>query len=146
MTQSQTRDKLLEDMNLRGFSKATIRHYSHSCKRFLEFSKADDTSQLTEKEFREYLLYLSNGRPLAPITINMYNSAVRFLYEVTLEKDLNYRRVPHVKEHVRRPRVLDVDELANFFRNVGKPKHFAFFLNMYGSGSAHQRDACAEGG
>lgn len=134
MTQPQTRRKLLQDMQLRGFSEATIACYSRQCDCFLEFCKAKDTSKLTEKEFRAYLLYLTDRNDLAPTTINLYNCAVRFLYEVTLEKDINYKRVPHVKEPVTRPEVLAPQELEAFFREVARPKHFAFFLNLYGSG------------
>ncbi len=134
MTQSQTRRKLLQDMQLRGFSKATLSTYSKQCNRFLEFCKAKDTSKLTEKEFRAYLLYLTDRNDLAPTTINLYNCAVRFLYEVTLEKDINYKRVPHVKETVSRPEVLTPDEFEAFFSEVTRPKQFAFFLNLYGSG------------
>jgi len=134
MTQSQTRRKLLQDMTLRGFSEDTISCYSTQCNRFLDFSKVKDTSKLTEKEFRAYLVHLTDGRDLAPSSINLYNSAVRFLYEVTLEKDINYKRVPHVKEPVTRPEVLTPDELEAFFREVTRPKQFAFFLNLYGSG------------
>ena len=134
MTQSQTRRKLLQDMQLRGFSEDTISCYSIQCNRFLEFCKAKDTSKLTEKEFRAYLLHLTSREDLAPSSINQYNCAVRFLYEVTLEKDINYKRVPHVKEPVTRPEVLTPQELEAFFQEVTRPKQFAFFLNLYGSG------------
>ena len=134
MTQSQTRRKLLQDMKLRGFSEDTISSYSIQCNCFLNFSKAKDTSRLTEKEFRAYLVYLTGRGDLAPSTINLYNCAVRFLYEVTLEKDINYKRVPHMKEPKTRPEVLTVEELEAFFKEVTGPKQFAFFLNLYGSG------------
>jgi len=134
MTQSQTRRKLLQDMQLRGFSEATISCYSRQCDCFLEFCKAKDTAKLTESEFRSYLLHLTNRKDLAPSTFNQYNSAVRFLYEVTLEKDINHKRVPHAKEPVTRPEVLTPQELEAFFKEVARPKQFAFFLNLYGSG------------
>lgn len=134
MTQSQTRRKLLLDMQLRGFSPNTIDSYSIKCNRFLAFTKTRDASKLTEKEFRSYLLHLHQRGDLAPSSINLYNSAIRFLYEVTLEKDINYRRVPHAKEPIRRPAVLTVGELRSFFGHVERPKQFAFFLNLYGSG------------
>jgi site-specific recombinase XerD len=134
MTQSQTRRKLLQDMQLRGFSEATISCYSRQCDCFLEFCKAKDTAKLTEKEFRTYLLHLTSRGNLAPSTFNQYNSAVRFLYEVTLEKDINHKRVPHAKEPVTRPEVLTPQELEAFFKEVARPKQFAFFLNLYGSG------------
>jgi len=95
---------------LRGFSEATIACYSRQCDCFLEFCKAKDTSKLTEKEFRAYLLYLTDRNALAPSSYNQYNSAIRFLYEVTLEKDINYKRVPHVRKPVTRPEVLTPQE------------------------------------
>jgi site-specific recombinase XerD len=134
MTQSQTRRKLLQDMKLRGFSEDTISSYSIQCNCFLDFSKAKDTSRLTEKEFRAYLVHLTGRGDLAPSSINLYNCAVRFLYEVTLEKDINYKRVPHMKEPKTRPEILTVGELEAFFKEVTGPKQFAFFLNLYGSG------------
>jgi len=134
MTQSQTRRKLLQDMQLRGFSEGTISCYSIQCDCFLEFCKVRDTAKLTEKEFRTYLVHLTSRENLAPSSINQYNSAIRFLYEVTLEKDINYKRVPHAKEPVTRPEVLTPEELEAFFKEVARPKPFAFFLNLYGSG------------
>ena len=134
MTQSQTRRKFLQDMQLRGFSDGTISCYSIQCNCFLEFCKVRNTAKLTEKEFRTYLLHLTSRGNLAPSTINQYNSAIRFLYEITLEKDINHKRVPHAKEPVRRPEVLTPQELEAFFREVARPKQFAFFLNLYGSG------------
>lgn len=134
MTQSQTRKKFLQDMTLRGFSRQSIITYEDHCKRFLDFTKTRDTSKLTEREFRSYLLHLSQREDLAPATINLSNSVVRFLYEVTLEKDINYKRVPHAKKPIKRPVVLTVEELHSFFEQVERPKHFAFFLNLYGSG------------
>ncbi len=134
MTQSQTRRKFLQDMELRGFSRNTIATYSLQCDRFLAFTKTGDTSRLTEREFRSYLLHLRQGGNLTPSSINLYNSVIRFLYEVTLEKDINHKRVPRAKEPTKRPVVLTVEELHSFFEQVERPKHFAFFLNLYGSG------------
>jgi len=79
-------------------------------------------------------VHLTSRENLAPSSINQYNSAIRFLYEVTLEKDINYKRVPHAKEPVTRPEVLTPEELEAFFKEVARPKPFAFFLNLYGSG------------
>lgn len=133
MTLFQAKAKLVDDMKLRNFSENTIKSYSRKCLQFLDFSKVKDTSRLTEKEFRAYLLHLGT-RELQASSINIHNSAVRFFYEVTLEKDINYKRVPHMKEPVTRPEIMTVGELASFFTEIAKPKRFAFFLNLYGSG------------
>jgi site-specific recombinase XerD len=120
-------------MRLRDFSDNTIESYLITAKKFLKFTKIQNTFELSEKQFREYLLALVS-KNLSTSTINNYNCAIRFLYEVTLENDINYKRVPHMKKHKTRPEILSVDELASLFANLTNPKHFAFFLNIYGSG------------
>ena len=120
-------------MKLRNFSPQTIETYYRNCLKFLDFTKVKDASKLTEKELRAYLLHLSN-KDLKAASINQYNSSVRFLYEVTLEKDLNYKRVPHMKKEKTRPEILTVGELESFFVNLVNLKHFAFIINLYGSG------------
>ncbi|MBI9096778.1 MAG: site-specific integrase [Sphaerochaeta sp.] len=133
MTLFQAKAKLIDDMKLRNFSYNTIKSYRRKCTQFLDFTKVRDTSWLSEKEFRAYLLHLGT-KGLKASSINIHNSAVRFFYEVTLEKDLNYKRVPHMKEPLTRPEILTVDELRSFFAEVVTPKRFAFYLNLYTSG------------
>ena len=133
MTHSQAKEKLMDDMKLRNFTPDSIKSYYRNCLKFLDFIKVKDTSRLTEKELRGYLLHLSN-KALQASTINQYNSTIRFLYEITLEKDLNYKRVPHMKEPKKRPEILTVEELASFFSILVNPKHFAFIITLYGSG------------
>jgi site-specific recombinase XerD len=133
MTQKQTLTKLMVDMRLRNFSDNTIKSYLLTSKNFLIFTKIQNTLNLCEKQFREYLVSLLS-KELKASSINFYNCAIRFLYEVTLEKDINYKRIPHMKKYKTRPEILDIDELASLFANLTTPKHFAFFLNMYGSG------------
>ena len=133
MTQRQTLTKLMVDMRLRNFSDNTIESYLITAKKFLIFTKIQNTFELCEKQFREYLVLLLTQN-LKSSTVNQYNCAISFLYAVTLEKDINYKRVPHMKKIKTRPEILSVDELASLFANLTNPKHFAFFLNLYGSG------------
>lgn len=134
MTLSQAKAKLMEDMKLRNFSPRTIEEYYRICSCFLDFNKVADPSSLSEKEFRDYLVHLADRGDLKPASINLYNSAIRFFYEVTLEKDINYKRIPHMKKPKTRPEILTVAELASLFANVTTPKHFACILNLYTSG------------
>ena len=133
MTLFNAKAKFVDDLKLRNFSKNTIKSYKQKCFRFLDFTKVKDPSRLTEKEFRAYLLHLQSQN-LTESSINVHNSVVRFFYEVTLEKNINYKRVPHMKEPTTRPEILTVGELTSFYAEVVKPRRFAFFLNLYGSG------------
>ena len=134
MTHQQALRKLLLDMQLRGFSENTVESYSLPIMQFLNQCCKTDVMSLDEKDFRQHLLHLHNQGTLKSTTINRYNSAIRFFYEVTLEKDINYKRVPQSKLHKTRPEVLSIPELISFFNEINNPKHFAFFLNLYGSG------------
>ncbi len=134
MTHQQAIRKLHTDMQLRGFSEHTIESYYLPTKRFLHQCKKTNVKALDESDFRAFLKQLHQQGNLQTVTINLYNTAIRFFYEVTLEKNINYKRVPHSKTHKARPTVLFPDELMSLFDEINSPKHFAFFLNLYGSG------------
>lgn len=134
MTHQQAIRKLHTDMQLRGFSEHTNESYYLPTKRFLRQCKKTNVKALDESDFRAFLKQLHQQGNLQAATINQYNSAIRFFYEVTLEKNINYKRVPHAKKFKNRPAVLSPDELLAFFDQINNPKHFAFFLNLYGSG------------
>ncbi len=134
MTHQQAIRKLYTDMQLRGFSEHTIESYYLPTKRFLRQCKKTNVKVLDESDFRAFLKQLHQQGNLKAATINQYNSAVRFFYEVTLEKNINYKRVPHAKKFKNRPTVFSPDELLVFFDQINNPKHFAFYLNLYGSG------------
>ena len=134
MTHRQALRKLLADMRLRGFRENTVESYNLPIMRFLNQCCKTDVMSLDEKDFRSFLLHLHKQGTLKPSSINQYNSAIRFFYEVTLEKDINYKRVPHSRKNKTRPEVLSIPELISFFNEINNPKHFAFYLNLYGSG------------
>ena len=126
--------KLYTDMQLRGFSETTIDSYILGVKKFFTYVTNPNINALNEADFRSFLTALHQQDNLKASTINHYNSIVRFFYEVTLEKNLNYKRVPHAKTHKTRPEVLSPDELLILFDEITNFKHFAFFINLYGSG------------
>jgi integrase/recombinase XerD len=96
------------------------------------FNKPAD--QLGEAEFRAFLQYLHEERGLQSASVNGYNSALRFLYEVTLEQNLNYKRLPRLKEPILLPNVLTKEEIHSLFSVIEKPRDQALFFNIYGSG------------
>ena len=82
MTHQQALRKLLSDMQLRGFSENTVESYSLPIMQFLNQCCKTDVNSLEENDFRQHLLHLHNKGTLKPTTINRYNSAIRFFYEV----------------------------------------------------------------
>jgi site-specific recombinase XerD len=110
-------EKLKKDIQLRGLSKATEYEYCARVRLFHEYFNKPATC-LGEQEIREYLHYLANDKKLSPSTVNTSNCALRFLYEITLEQNLNYKRVPRLKEPILLPNVLTKEDFKMHSKNT----------------------------
>lgn len=134
MTQQEILDKLTTDIRLRGMSEDTVKEYCTRSKVFMRyFDKPAD--EMGEKEFRIFLEYLSNENRLSPASINGYNSALRFLFEVTLEQNLNYKRLPRKKDPIKLPDSFTKDEVFDFLNSINDDfRYKVFFSLIYGCG------------
>ena len=83
---------------------------------------------------RNYLLKLKEEKHLANRTVNYYNSILRFMYEVTLDKVLNKKQIPMLKNKREICKVLTKEELSAFFNVCDDPKYKMIFMLIYGSG------------
>ncbi len=80
------RRRMLEDMQVRNLSPHTQRSYVQQVSQFARhFERSPE--QLGPEEIRTYQVYLTNEKKLAPGSIVIAVSALRFLYTVTLKKD-----------------------------------------------------------
>ena len=131
MTNKESLEKLQEDMELRGFSKYS---YYHKGKEIIEYF--DKTmEEVTTKELREYLLkYLKEERRLSSRSINYYNSIIRFIYDVVLDKPINQKQIPMLKGKRRLPKILSDEELNIFLDACENYEYKTIFMLIYGSG------------
>ena len=133
MTQDQILEKLVVDIQLRGLSHDTQREYCYKAKTFMQhFGKP--ATELGEQDIRDYLYYLTTVKKLSPSSVNTINSGLRFLYEVTLEQNLNYKRIPRLKEKILLPNIMTMEEIKRFIDVIDNLKHKAIFMTVYGSG------------
>jgi integrase/recombinase XerD len=133
MDQKQIIQKLTYDLQLRGLSKGTEKNYCQRIKLFQDYFKKP-ASELGEHEIREYLHYLRNDKKLSTSTVNMCNCALRFLYDITLEQNLNYKRIPRLKEPIILPNILTKAEVQSLFDAANNLKHKCILMTIYGSG------------
>ena len=78
--------------------------------------------------------YLKEERKLSDRSINYYNSVIRFVYEVTLDKVLNKKQLPMRKKRKTIYKVLTKEELSTFFNVCESYKYKTIFMLIYGSG------------
>ena len=92
MTNQELIQKMKEDMEMRGFSKYTKYSYLHQAKYTMEYFKKP-MEEISTTELREYLLkHLKDEKQLSERSVNYYNSVIRFVFEVTLDKVINKKQ------------------------------------------------------
>lgn len=134
MTNNQLLKKLSQDMKMRNFSHYTYDTYMSKTKEMIKYFDRP-LEDVTIEELRDFLFkYLTEERKLADRTINYYNSIIRFVYEVTLDRVLNKKQIPMRKNKKRVYKVLTKEELSTFFNVCDNFKFKTIFMLAYGSG------------
>lgn len=134
MTNEQILQKMKEDMEMRGFSEYTKYAYLNKTKHMMEYFEKP-MEEVTTEELRKYLLkYLREKKKLSGRSVNYYNSVIRFVYEVTLDKIINEKQLPMYRNRRRMKDVLTKEELSAFFNACDNYKYKTIFMMIYGSG------------
>ena len=108
------RRRMIEDMQIRNLADNTQESYLQQVSCFARhFKKSPEV--LGPKQIRSYQLYLTNKRQLAPSSILVAISALRFLYLVTLHKEWDFNLViPAPKKPQTLPVILSPEEVMQF--------------------------------
>ena len=134
MTNQEILEKMKKDMKLRNFSRYTYDSYLGKTKDMIRYF-GKEIENLTTEEIRNFLLkYLKDKRKLSDGSINYYNSVIRFVYGVTLDKVINKKQLPMRKKKKTVYKVLTKEELSTFFNVVENYKFKTIFMLIYGSG------------
>ena len=134
MTNNQLLKKLSEDMKMRNFSHYTYDAYMGKTREMIRYFNKP-MEKVTMEELRYFLYqHLLIERKLADRSINYYNSIIRFVYEVTLDRVLNKKQLPMRKKKRAVYKVLTREELEAFFNCVDDFKFKTIFMLAYGAG------------
>jgi len=127
------RQRMIEDMQLRGFSARTQECYVAAVRQLAEhFHTSPD--RLTEEDLRQYFLYLANDKQVARATATIALCGITFFFEHTLQRDwptLRFVRPPREKKL---PVVLSRDEVRRILREVRIPVYRACLTTIYACG------------
>jgi integrase/recombinase XerD len=89
---------------------------------------------LGKEEFRRFQVRLVCERKISGSTLNVYTSALRFLYNVTLGKDWNFDLIPYAKTPKKVAAFLTQDEVLRLFAGIANLKHRAIAMTTYAAG------------
>jgi integrase/recombinase XerD len=106
LSMTPVRQRMTEDMQVRNLSPHTQASYVQQVSLFARyFNKSPEV--LGPEEIRAYQVYLTNEKKLAPSSILIAVSALRFLYKVTLHKKWTFEdMIPAPKKPQTLPVVL----------------------------------------
>jgi site-specific recombinase XerD len=125
---------MTEDMQVRNLSPHTQASYVQQVSLFARyFNKSPEV--LGPEEIRAYQVYLTNEKKLAPSSILIAVSALRFLYKVTLHKKWTFEdMIPAPKKPQTLPVVLSPEEVLQFLDCIPGLKHRTILTTCYAAG------------
>jgi integrase/recombinase XerD len=129
----QLRDKMKDDLRLRGYSLKTCKEYVRCATKYVAFHRRPP-SEMGESEVRAFLLHLSGKQGCSAANHKMHVAAIRFLYGVTLERPELAARIPWPRVPITLPVVLDGTEVERLFECLGSIKYRAVLMTVYATG------------
>lgn len=127
------RQRMLDDLRLRNFSRHTQEAYIGAVARFARHFRTSP-EKLDVEQVRQYLLHMIHERRVAWSTYNVTLCALRFFYQTTLGRTGLLDGVPCPKEPKRLPVVLSREEVAQFLAAAPRLKSRVMLTTAYAAG------------
>ena len=126
------RQRMTEDMTIRGFSAKTRHDYLRIVSRFAAFLGRSPNSATAEDVRRFQVEQRQAGMP--PPAMNSHVAALRFFFTTTLDRPDLSRKLIRVPYPRKLPTVLSPDEVARLLAATTCTKHRAALAVAYGAG------------
>lgn len=126
-------DRMEQDMVIRGFSDNTRKSYLGSMKAFVRHFRISP-DKLGLEHIRQYQLHLTQTQKVSSSTFNVRVAALRFFYNVTLNKGLEIEMLPYQKTGRKLPVILSRNEVSRLLEALSNIKHRAILMSGYAGG------------
>jgi site-specific recombinase XerD len=131
-TISPLRQRFIEDMMLRKLAPKTRSGYIRAVKNLTLFlHHAPDTA--TPEELRQFQLHMVR-HGVSGITLNATITALRFFFEVTLDRAEALKKMSHVPVPRKLPVILSPEEVTSLIDATSSPKYKAALAVAYAAG------------
>ncbi len=127
------RQRMLDDMQLRGLSARTREAYVLAVRQLAEHYHRSP-GRITEEELRQYFLYLANEKKVARATATIALCGIRFFYEQTLHRPWTTLRFVRPRREKKLPVVLSREEVRTILAEVRIPVYRVCLATIYGCG------------
>ena len=130
---TRIRKMMLEELQRRNYSSATIRAYINAVKQYAEYFHTSP-DKLGPEHIRQFQLYMIKELRFAPHTVKQRSSALRFLYVRTLRRPQMLEHIPIPKTPAKLPKILSREEIARLIDGSSNLMHRAILMTVYSTG------------
>lgn len=118
--------KLKKELELRNYSKQTIKSYLFSAKKYLEHCKTKGINGNSAKDYLRLQLEDKN-----PSTASLCASAIQFFFKEVLKQDIYFQKP---KRNKTIPNILTIEEVKKIIEVTNNSKHKLIIKLIYGTG------------
>ena len=127
------RQKMIEDMQLRGFAERTQEAYLSAVRQLAKYyQKPPD--QIDEEELRQYFLFLKNEKHAARSTCTIALCGIKFFFERTLGREWKTFDFLRPQREKKLPVVLSLAEVRSTLAHVRRPHYRVCLSTIYACG------------
>lgn len=127
------RKLMLEELERRNYSQATVRAYLAAVEDFARyFHRRPD--QLSPDHIRQYQAYLFRERKLTANSVTQRLGALRFFYIKTLKQSWSVELTPYPKKVLRLPSILSQEEVTRLIEAAHTPFQRILLMTLYATG------------
>lgn len=127
------RQRMIEDMQLRGLSPNTQKAYVRAVCALAEYYNRSPDN-ISEEELRAYFLYLKNERHLSRSSCTVALCGIKLFYEYTLGRQWPVFELIRLKKEKKVPVVLSKEEVRQILSYVRRPHYRVCLSTIYACG------------
>jgi len=130
---SYLRQRMIEDMQLRGYAPKTQEAYLRAVRQLAEhFDKSP--ADLNEEDLREYFLHLKNVKRVSRSTCTQALCGIKFLFQHTLKRDWKTFELVRPPKEKKLPVVLSQEEVRRVLGCLNSFRHHVCLSTIYSCG------------
>jgi site-specific recombinase XerD len=126
--------KMVQQMQLKGYSTSTIRTYRNEFGAFLKQLKNVPATSMTVDRIKNYLQYCYVKMRLSEHTIHSRINALKFYYEQVLQREKFFWEIPRPKKHLQLPKVISEEKILEGLLKTENVKHRTLLVVAYSAG------------
>jgi len=130
---SHLRQRMIEDMQLRGFAPKTQEAYLRSVRQLAEYFNKSP-KEITEEDLRQYFLYLKNVKRVSRSTCTQALCGIKFFFEHTLRRDWKTFGLVRPPKEKKLPVVLSQEEVRRVLGCLNNFRHHVCLSTIYSCG------------